>query len=61
MSQSPSVQPRLQQEQVSQQQFCCPQPADDDERECPACQAQMQRWAGFYRCQRCGFKESCCF
>ncbi len=32
-----------------------------EERECPVCQTEMQRWAGFYRCQHCGFKESCCF
>ncbi len=38
-----------------------PRSADDDERECPVCQAQMRLWAGFYRCRHCGFKESCCF
>ncbi len=32
-----------------------------EEHECPVCQTEMQRWAGFYRCQHCGFKESCCF
>ncbi len=30
---------------------------DQEERECPVCQTEMQRWAGFYRCQHCGFQR----
>lgn len=38
-----------------------PRSVDDDERECPVCQARMRLWAGCYRCRYCGCKESCCF
>jgi hypothetical protein len=32
-----------------------------DDAACPACGATMRLWANYYRCQTCGFKESCCF
>ena len=32
-----------------------------EEAECPLCGGTMRLWAGFYRCQNCGYKESCCF
>lgn len=38
---------------------CAQTPAD--EATCPACGAGMRRWANYYRCRTCGFKESCCF
>jgi hypothetical protein len=28
---------------------------------CPSCERPMRLWAGYYRCQNCGYKESCCF
>jgi predicted amidophosphoribosyltransferase len=63
MTQSQSILPPLIAVEWVQTTICRLQDTDRDreERECPVCQTEMQRWAGFYRCQHCGFKESCCF
>lgn len=63
MSQSQPILPPLMEVELVQMPICRLQDTDRDreERECPVCQTEMQRWAGFYRCRHCGFKESCCF
>jgi ribosomal protein L37AE/L43A len=63
MTQSQSILPPLTEVVSVQTTICRLQDTDRDreERECPVCQTEMQRLAGFYRCQHCGFKESCCF
>ncbi|ACL24356.1 hypothetical protein Cagg_1449 [Chloroflexus aggregans DSM 9485] len=61
MNQAPPEPPSFKPVEQERPAVSGPRSRDEDQRECPVCQTLMILWAGFYRCQHCGFKESCCF